>query len=336
MTRTAFRKSTIALILLSVQLLPAASFAKGESEVKAGIDAYTKRDYKAAAEHFRQAIAQGNRSAAAWVYAGHTFMALGQVDQAQKTYETVVKSFKDSPEAKIAEQGLETIKLKPKKGGATAPGPGPVVDPAPAGNGLKDRISVTPPKWGHPPVNPKNVEAIRNAIANLPPRVRRTLDESTASISISPNMIDKWPESIKDLPEDKEELNLAEVPGRIYVKEMNVYERAKVRGSTALKAARTTSEMRHTVLNECSQVLDDLLNISRDPELRKEYNLDKAAVTPSAQDRLKTFLKEDDWGPRETCAELMADLLGEGGEWKADLDRYFARTKKWLKARLGI
>ena len=78
------------------------------------------------------------------------------------------------------------------------------------------------------------------------------------------------------------------------------------------------------------------MNISRDPDLRKEYNADKNALTPSAQDRLKTFLKEDDWGPRETCAELMADLLGEGGEWKVDLDRYFARTKKWLKARLAL
>jgi hypothetical protein len=84
------------------------------------------------------------------------------------------------------------------------------------------------------------------------------------------------------------------------------------------------------------QVLDDMLNISKDPALRKEWEADKQGITGSMASILATFIKEDDWGPRETCSELCGTMIGGRDENSDNLYRYFPRTKKWLAAKLGI
>ncbi|HNG22246.1 MAG TPA: tetratricopeptide repeat protein, partial [Candidatus Obscuribacter sp.] len=84
-----------ALSLLGpLSLLPVSA---QESAVDYGvaIAAYDRKDYKQAEEHFRKAIELGEKSAKAWLYSAHTFMALGQYPQAYKTYEIVTRSFKN-------------------------------------------------------------------------------------------------------------------------------------------------------------------------------------------------------------------------------------------------
>ncbi|MGD9684763.1 MAG: tol-pal system YbgF family protein [Candidatus Obscuribacterales bacterium] len=331
------------LALLLVLLSHAPCLAAGEAAYKAGVTAYQKKDYKTALEQFRQSVKSGNKEAAVWIYCAHAYLALGHKDQAAKTYQRVIDNFGGTPEADIAAKGLEAINAAPaapagapetapaekSKPGAAAPAAGEPV-------GLAARISVTPPRMGHPPVSEATMKAVREAVEALPAGMRKALDDSDAAISVSPNMIDKWPESINDLDETSPTLNLAENRGRIYGKEMNMYERPKVRGSRNLGAARSPRLMKHTVFNQSFQIVDDMWTISKDPKLRHEYFLDKKNVPFSAQTKLATFLKDDDWGPRETCAELVAGMLGGGDENTADLYRYFPKTKAWLKQRLGI
>lgn len=326
-------------------------FYLGRQEFREGVEAYNKKDYKSAEQLFTKAVGLGNKSAAVWLYSGHTFLAMGRIAQAKKTYEVVLTSFKDSPEAKIATAALETIKNRkpgvkatPKPGapGAGAPGAaaqaGAPAEPAKEKeDGMKNRITIVPPYRSHPAVSKASINAIREGVANLPLHIRTQLEELGANIVIAPNMLDKWPDSIDGLDEDKDELNLAEQPGRIYGRDMYVYERAKQRGVDALKSPRSPAEMKHTVLNECFQVLDVDFKISKDPELRKEYRAEADAVPDNLRDSLGTFLKEDDWGARETCSELSADLFGsKGGAFSSELSRCFPRTKKWLKAKLKI
>ncbi len=347
----------ITSIVSAVQ--PCLAEGPGEAEYNKGVRAYQKKEYKAALDYFQDAIKKGNRTPEVWLYSGHTFLALGKYQQAKQTYETVIKNFKATPAAELAQGSLEVAEVKIKAsspkpeekaaappGGKPAAGGGAVVPPAKAEagtatkpkkpTGLMARITITPPKMGHPAVSQRSIKAITDGVASLPPHLRSRLDDFGAAINVCPNMIDKWPESLNDLPEDSPEPTLAELPGRIYGREMFIYERPKMRASSSLKEARSAAEMRHTLFNCCTQLLDDAMTISKDPALRAEYEADKSTVPVYAQEKLRTFLKDDDWGPRETCAEIGAELLGQGDENTADLNRYFPRTRRWLKAKLGI
>lgn len=330
--------SALTVFLSAVAVSGCAAAAPGEAEYSAGLAAYKKKDYKAAEASFRESIKKGNKTAAVWLYSGHTFMALGRRQQAKQTYEVVMKSFKSSPEAAVAAQGLERLGVTPA---STASSAAPPADAAPeaasGGGGLMDRIVVVPPQFGHAPVSPKTIAAVKAGVASLPPKMRKELDGTNATINLAPNIIDRWPDCIKDLPEGDSAPTLAELPGRLYGQDMYAYERVKVRGSTSLKAPRTPTEMRHTAMNCCFQVLDDIHHYSKSPELRAEYEADKKGITSQAiQDKLATFLKDDDWGPRETCAELTASMLGGGNEYTTDLYRNFPRTKNWLRVKFGI
>lgn len=327
------------LVLNFTPIMVNAALAGGETELKQGIALYKAKRYKEAARVLEKALASGCGSADCYLYLAKSHYGSGNIEMAAKRFRDAEEAFKGLPASTYATKMLARIdphNTTVKKKAAT---PAPVAKRAKTGpvyTGLAARISVTPPHFGHKPVSKETISAIAQAVNKLPPHLKKRLEDSGASISVSPNMIDKWPDSIRDLPENTPTLNLAEVPGRIYGKEMNIYERAKVRGSTSLKPARPPSMMRHTVLNESVQILDDLMNISKDPGLRKVYEQDKSRIPDSTRVKLATFLKDDDWGPRETCAELGAALLGGGDEFTADLYRYFPNTKAWLIKKLGI
>lgn len=347
--------SKLALVLpLCALLFPASACAEnGQEEFDAGRLAYHHKNYKGAEQHFAKSIKDGNRTPEVWLYAGHTFMALGQPERALKTYETLIKNFKDSAEAKSAQESMNLARQAIEKQSAipiavpaavTTPGKKvatAVVKPeASAGEkGLKDRIIVHPAKFSHAPVSQRSVKAIHEAVANLPPALRKRLDESDATINIAPNMIDRWPESLDEeleKAEDLEPLTMAELPGRIYGHDMYVYERQKERGSKNLKGPRSAAEIKHTVYNECFQVLDELMTISKDPTVQAQYNAEKAAVPDSYRDKLATFLKDDEWGAKETCSELAAEIFGQGDEFSIDLNHCFPKTKRAVQKKLGL
>lgn len=346
--------SKLALFLpLCALLVPTSALAEnGQEEYDAGRLAYHHKNYKGAEEHFSKSIKAGNRTPPVWLYAGHTFMALGQPERALKTYETLVKNFPDSIEAKTATESINLAKQAiekqsaPPTAVAAAPDPNkkvaaavpPIAAPS-TEKGLKDRIIVHPAKFGHAPVSQRSLKAIQEAVASLPAPLRKRLDESGATINIAPNMIDRWPESDNEelaKAEAEDEPTLAEVPGRIYGRDMYLYERAKERGSTGLKNARSAAEIKHTVYNECFQVLDELMTICKDPTVQAPYNEEKAGVPESYRGKLATFLKDDEWGAKETCSELGAEILGQGDEFSADLNRCFPKTKKAVQKKLGL
>lgn len=322
---------------------------KGEAAFKCGLDAYKNKAYQLAADQFRLSVAAGNKSPQVWLYAGHCFNYQGQYPQAYKTYETLVKNFPGTPEAKIALQGMQQTKGKP----AAAPGavpaaaapattPGATATPAPAAvpgeipKDLTKRIAVTPPAFGHPKVSQASIKAIIDGVNSLTPVMRKKLDDSGACFNISPNIIDRWPKTLDDLDESKDDKTMAENLGRIYGQEMCIYERPKLRGSTQLGEATSPALIKHGAINMCFQVLDDMWVISKDPNLRKAWQRDKENIPDDDAGRLWTYCKEDDWGPRECCSDLTGALLGGGNEFAGDLKRYFPNVTKFLKAKLQI
>ncbi|CAN5444153.1 hypothetical protein BH11CYA1_BH11CYA1_10690 [soil metagenome] len=210
--------------------------------------------------------------------------------------------------------------------------PEPIVD-----SPLMSRTVITPPAFNHPAISEANIQAVKNAISALPAPLRAKLDKTEARVIISPNMIDRWPDSVKDLPEKDPQPTLAEQPGRIYGVDMCVYERPKKRGTTDLGPAREPAYIQLQVGDMLFQVLDgDAMTLSKDPALRKEYEADKIAIPAEAQPKMAEFTKLDDWGPRETCAEMFGSMMGGHNENTDNLYKYFPRVKKWLIAKLGI
>ncbi|MBX3151113.1 hypothetical protein KF728_13270 [Candidatus Obscuribacterales bacterium] len=204
---------------------------------------------------------------------------------------------------------------------------------------LLSRIVINPPAFNHPAVSEATIIAAKNAINNLPEPLRKKLDESNARLIIAPNMIDRWPDSVKDLPESDPAPTLAEQPGRIYGQDMCLYERPKKRGTTDLGDARAPVFLQLHVGDMCFQVLDDMdgaMKISKDPELRKEWEEDKKNIPKDAQPKVANFMKLDDWGPRETCAELFGSMMGGRNENTENLYKYFPRVKQWLITQMGI
>ncbi|MBU6453131.1 MAG: hypothetical protein KGS72_15215 [Cyanobacteria bacterium REEB67] len=227
----------------------------------------------------------------------------------------------------------------PAPGAAPATTAAPTPTPALPTTTLLSRTVITPPAFHHPAVSKASVQAVRNAILALPAPLRKQLDQTPARVIISPNMIDRWPDSMKDLPAEEKNPRptLAEQPGRIYGVDMCVYERPKKRGTTNLGQARAPAYIQLQVGDMCFQVLDgDTMILSKDPGLRKEYEADKRAIPDEAQAKVAEFTKIDDWGPRETCAEMFGSMMGGRDENTDNLYKYFPRVKKWLVKKLGI
>jgi hypothetical protein len=321
-----------------LQLAPSgfAASGGGQGEYDAGVKAYKAKDYKGASDHFAAALKQGKQSPTLWLYCGHCFAGMGQTQRAYQAYEVVVKSFGGTSEATTAAQLMEKIKPSAPAATGSAGGATPAPLATPGATGLAARIIVIAPLFHHEPVSQQSIAAVKDAIAALPPHLRKLLDDNGTAAVIAPNIIDRWPESLKDLPEEDPAETMAELPGRIYGKEMCVYERAKVRHSTNLKAARPPRFIKQQILNMCFQQLDDLKSISKDPALRAEWEADKERVPENVAPKLATFMKADDWGPRETCSELTGAMLGAGDDNTDLLYRYFTRTKNILATKLGI
>ncbi len=203
---------------------------------------------------------------------------------------------------------------------------------------LLSRIVVNPPAFNHPAVSPASIQAVKNAILALPEPLRTKLDATEARVIISPNMTDRWPDSMKEQPEAEKDPapTLAEQPGRIYGLDMCVYERPKKRGTTDLGSARKPAYIQLQVGDMLFQVLDDMMILSKDPELRKVWNEDKKYIPAEIAPKVGNFTKVDDWGPRETCAEMFGSMMGGRNENTDNLYKYFPRVKKWLIKRLGI
>ncbi|MDX2106748.1 MAG: hypothetical protein SFY67_10145 [Candidatus Melainabacteria bacterium] len=216
--------------------------------------------------------------------------------------------------------------------------PQPAATQSAAQSTLLSRIVVNPPQFKHPAVSPASIQAVKNAILALPEPLRTKLDATEARVIISPNMTDRWPESMKEQPEAEKDPapTLAEQPGRIYGLDMCVYERPKKRGTTDLGPARRPEYIKLQVGDMLFQVLDDMMILSKDPELRKEWNEDKKHIPAEIAPKVGNFTKVDDWGPRETCAEMFGSMMGGRNENTDNLYKYFPRVKKWLIKRLGV
>lgn len=314
------------------------------SEFLAGVAAYQKKNYKVAIEHLRNAIPVMERETAACaarLYLGHCYLAIGETETAKKNYEQLVNLCYGSEEWKIAKQALESIKNAPKPGtaqggpatAASTPGKPPAAGQRTPGAaqdlGLMGRITIVPPRMGHPAVSKDAITAVQNAILKLPKNIRKILDDGGAKLWIAPNISDRWEDSVK------EGSPVGQEKGRTYGREMYVFERMCERAGdpSELTAPWSPSEIREHFLTQVGLAVNDITGITQDKDLIAIYKADCTKVPANLRDSYWVFLQDGN-GINETCAELISIFLAQ--KKATEFDGIYADSKKWVKAKLGL
>src|SRR5262249_33258793 len=140
---------------------------------------------------------------------------------------------------------------------------------------LIDRITLYPPKYGHQAISPTTASTVREVVRSLPAYVTKLLDEGGATVTIAPNIIDKWPGSGDGMKPGSSDTTMGEEPGRTYGHDCHIYEREQIRGSTNLKEVRTQTSIRHTTMHELGHAVDDCSGgISPDSKFQSLLKLD--------------------------------------------------------------
>ena len=319
-------------------LFTCSALASGDSDFEAGIAQYKKGSYKAAAEHFHNAVTGGKDTAATWLYLGHAYLGGGDRARATQVYTTLSKKFPGTVEARIAGQCLQ--KLAPPGSNAatataTATAKEPGAKPADAAkkNSLIDRITLYTPKFGHAPISETTAATVKAVVQALPAHIVKILDDCGATITIAPNIIDKWPGSGDGMKPGSVDTTMGEEPGRTYGHDVHIYERMQVRGSTDLKDIRPQSEIRHTTFHEIGHAIDDCGGpISKESAFKSLLKLDVSDMPDDVRSKVDYFTQ-----PGEACAETLAGLLGGSDDYTCSLVlQYLPRTKRLLKERFHL
>lgn len=347
MDRSTIRQVTGTLLALGLLLVCApAGLAspKSDPEYAQGVELYKKRDYAAASDIFWKAITDGDTSASVWLYLAHSKAGEGKLDDARKSYKTVVDVFKDSPEAKVAATYIKALDAKtwhpgPAPGAAGAkPAPAAVGAAPPALGGLKYRITIIPPRDLHIAVSAQTIAMVKQTIDRLPKSILKVLDDGGVKVFIGPNILDKWPNSINDIKPGQDNITLPEESGRTYGRDIYLYERpVAARGSRDLGDVRPLVELQANFLHEIGHALDDCLGLySRDANFQAEYRVDASSVGGENKAALSNYFLEGDFGAAEVCAESAGILLGGKHKDNDLFTRNFRRSEEWVKAKLKL
>ncbi len=319
----------LTLLLLVLSTEPA--LTANSSDYSAGVEAYKTGDYKKAAQKFHSAVTGGCDSAAAWLYLGHSYNASGDRTRAAQVYRTIAVKFKGGSEEMIALATLRKIE-PPAVPAKTASVNGPAAK-TPQATHFVDRITLYPPKFGHQPISHETAETVKSVARGLPPHILKILDESGATITVAPNIIDKWPGSGDGLKPGVPDTTMGEEPGRTYGHDVHIYEREQIRGSTELKAVRSQSEIRHTTLHEIGHALDDSSGpLSNSSIFKNILKQDLDEMPADVATKVSYYAAAG-----EACAEVLKGLLGGYDDSSCALVlEHMPRVKRLLKEKFRL
>ncbi len=313
-----------------------AASAAADPDFSAGIADYSKGNYKSAAEHFHSSITGGNNSAAAWLYLGHAYMGKGDRARATQVYQTLSQRFPGTAEARLATQCLQKMPPVAAPAATSLTSATAAVKPATTSTkktALVDRITLYPPKFGHPVISPITAATVKGVVLGLPTNIVKILDDGGATITIAPNIIDKWPGSGDGLKPNAPESTMGEEPGRTYGHDVHIYEREQIRGTTELKEMRPQSEIRRIALHEIGHAVDDCSGgISNDANFKNLLKLDLNDMPGDVRSKIEYYTQ-----PGEACAETISGLMGGTDDSTCALvAQNLTRVRRYLKERLHL
>lgn len=201
---------------------------------------------------------------------------------------------------------------------------------------LEDRVIVVQPRFGHPQVDASTVEMVKEAVFRLPDYVHSVLESGGATISIAPNATDRFPELMSQKM-SRDNLDQVQAGGRCYGRDVYLYERPLLEGSTELGGKRSLGDMRNQVLHEIGHAVDDCFgSYSKTQEVLDLHSLDVSGLDPKVRIRLSYFTTPGPKGSMEACAELFSGCVGATGKDTEEVTKSFPRLKRWLQKKLEL
>lgn len=300
---------------------------------------FTHGQYRAAAESLRLMIYSGSHSPAVWLLLGQSYQAMKENTAARQTYLCVQKYFPGTAEAHQAAQAMSALPVV--SGGASASG----LPSSPLHTGgsegakrLYDRVVVVEPKFGHPAVAASTYSTVMNIIYKLPEPVYNILDQGGVRVFVTPNLIDRFPDSVTYKLPDTGAYIIMET-GRTYDRDVYVCERLGASpgaGSSLLPANSRDEIVTATYLN-LAHALDSCLEFpSHNEQFIRLYQSDLASADKNSPDNIKIYLLGDNHAASRTFAGLASSIMGNNSYLTRWLDRNFPRCRAWIQARIEV
>lgn len=354
--------ATLSLLLTLTLAFPSSGIAAGESQYQSGLVAYKQKRYAEAADLFWQSITEGNSSAHAWLYMAHSYTAAGNKEKALDTYQQITQIFKGQPAEKMALAGIQKASRMPagrtasssasttttassSNTTATASPPQPISKPKTQNPNdyrslpLRDRVIVYKAhrKFGHPEVTPASADVVTTAIRRLPKHIYKILEDGGVTITVAPNIIDKWPDMVKNDSLDVDAQNLAQEGGRCYGRDVHVWQHSIQNGSLAVKGASNTGFILCSLYHELGHAVDDCMgSYSSSAEALKLHEQDVKEMPDNMRTKLNYYTQSGQKGCSEACAELFSQLLGAEDSDAVNCAIYFRRLQHFLRQKVRL
>lgn len=311
--------------------LPAMSNpAEAQLEYSAGLMDYKKGSFRTAAAHFKASIdkdPQAQSHCLRRLYLAHSYAALKELDKAIPLYQDLINNCFGSPEAKFAKECME--KLQPKS-------------QVSLGKGIMNRITILAPIESksigkHQAVSSNFITMVKSTLQSLPAEIYRILDNSNCTITLGPNIVDKWPDCGNELAPGKT-TKLSEDPARTYGMDIYLWERPLEDGphnQKVLGQAFSNALSKFSFYTQIGHVVCEIEGVNEDPMLIQAYKQDV--------DGIPEFERDDDWvvfytsqkkmGPGEVAAAALENFLQRR---KTKIQDTFPRTSEWVKKKFRL
>ncbi len=336
-------KKVHAHILCIALALSSAGPVQADTVLNQGIAFYKAGQYSRARDYFISAVKKSPMEWQAHYELANTFMRMNELPQAREQYTECLKL---SPEESVAKLCGQMIAYIDHASGAKPFGPTtpatpakqPPADASQAGHiPFRHRINVVPPQFDHPAVSESTILTVSHVLDTLPPNIYEILDNGGATVNVSPNITDKWPDMLKGKL-DAEGLHLAQDAARCYDKDVYIYERKIIPNTTRLgDEVFDSASVTNVLYHELGHAVDCCSGtFTNTKEFLDVYQRDVDEMSEEMRHRLWYYTKPGYTGGREAFAETFAGIMGANGKDTNEVRSSFPRLKRWVLDRFRL
>ncbi|MBA4073420.1 MAG: hypothetical protein C0508_00180 [Cyanobacteria bacterium PR.023] len=306
------------------------------SKFQHAVSAYNSRRYKDAVVILEQLVNSKQATALAWLYLAHARYAIGNRNAAIFAYQVLKKSF---PGTKEAEQAVICLrKFESESSLQSGQVAAPLAQQA-TSDELPEKVEIIPSKFGHTPVTTANSKAIKDAIINLPPKVRKILRDNGVGFCIAPTMEEQFPVFLRKEREGFPGYSNGTVGGLfdISINKVCVFQSKFDETSHQPLEVRSSDDLVGTLLHEAGHAIDAYLgDYSQSAEYKTAFYRDIDQMPENMSLKIKSFAQKTAFSQKESCAELTSVLLGGTRPNADELKAYLSNTVKVVKLHLGL
>ena len=330
------RISVLVMLTIGCSVLPIVA----SDLLSKGIGYYNAGDYPRAEEYFMYIIKENPSYWPAHYELANTYLRMHQLEKAKQEYMNTLNAKPDLKTAKIAGQMVTFINTRLSKEAHvpdTASGSLTVVSTpsSSASEEFKHRIYVVKPLFDHPPVRQSTINLATEVVDRLPPNIYEALNRGGATVNLSPNMTDKWPDTMKNM--DAQGLHMAQDAARCYEQNVYIYDRPLIAGTKKLGEPFADDGIRNVLYHELGHATDwSMGKFSASPEVLKVHEEDVNSMSDEMRIRLAYYTTIGPKGSVEAVAETFAGLMGAQGKDTALVAQSFPRLRGWLKNKLKL